>query len=109
MVALKSLKDPQDLSQFQQEAKLLQSLSFPFVVQYLGIYIQPETNDVFLVMEYMSQGSLNLFLQTHEVNQVDLMTMAVQAAAGMQFLESKKIIHRWFNTIHQNLSIGTLH
>lgn len=95
-VALKSLKDEAQIREFVREASILKSLSFPQIVQYLGLWKHPEQKTIYIVMEYMSHGSLDRFLQMQkgELGLRELLIMCKDAAAGMNFLESKKIIHR---------------
>jgi len=93
-VALKKLKGA-DQESFTNEAKMLQKLSHPAVVQYLGIYNGADGSQ-YIVMEYLALGSLPQLLRQEEKNLdiMDLVAMAKQAAAGMYHLEASRIIHR---------------
>lgn len=54
--------------------------------------------DTFLVMEYLSKGSLWDFLRTTEIRgkltELDLLNMCAHVAAGLHYLEDRNIVHR---------------
>jgi len=62
---------------------------------YEGVFIDSYKN-VYIVMEFISLGSLNTFLQKEgsKLTILDLVGMAQQAASGMTHLETSRIIHR---------------
>lgn len=47
-------------------------------------------------MEYVEKGSLLELLQTyqHQLSYIDLLQFAIDAANGMHYLETNKIVHR---------------
>ncbi len=58
-----------------------------------GLY--KESDSLFLVMEILSLGSLDKFLEDNEgdINVDDLKMMCVHIARGMNYLHSKNILH----------------
>jgi len=82
-------------SSFLNEAALLEKLSHPNVVKYFGIHTTI-TGEQYIVMEYLPLGSLNdlLMKQKQNISNDQLIDMARQAATGMVYLESSKVIHR---------------
>lgn len=56
-VALKQVKDGNNVSQVSKEIQVFQLLNHPHVVKMFGIYNDPEKG-MFIVMEFMDQGSL---------------------------------------------------
>ena len=102
-VVLKKLKS--QFQQFIQESSILQKLIHPNIVQFLGIYNSP-TNEQYIVMEYLSKGSLDQVLTIGKglIQIKDLISFSIQAATGMEYLESKKIIHR--DLALRNLLVG---
>lgn len=94
-VALKQLKDENDIQGFLNEATLLQNINHPSIVRYLGFY-ETDNGQKYIVMEYLPLGSLDLVIRRNKYSlTVDhLVNMAKQAAAGMNELASQNIIHR---------------
>lgn len=92
-VALKKLNDPERVKEFLAEAKLLQSLRHPNIVQFFGIYMDGETP--LLVMEFMNKGSLQNLLQIQgdKLTPKQLEQAVIDTLKGMAFLESKNVIH----------------
>ena len=91
---MKKLKKDDQAAEFLQEATLLSNLNHPNIVRFLGIYNSEA--DYYIVTEFCSRGSLNFLLQQHVENldAVDLMKIVLQAAAGMEYLEERNIVHR---------------
>lgn len=75
-VALKKLTD--NSGSIDNEIKVLKGLNHANIVRYFGVHVS-SANETFIVMEYMSLGSLNSFLQrkkgTGEVKPVHLIDM----------------------------------
>mmetsp|Transcript_13854 Transcript_13854/g.19241 ORF Transcript_13854/g.19241 Transcript_13854/m.19241 type:complete len:752 (-) Transcript_13854:300-2555(-) len=93
-VALKKLKSREQLQEFAQEAKVLLSLNHPNIVRCLGIHTS-SSGDQYIVMEYLSSGSLDNVLRREPNLQIgDLLIMAKHAAAGMLYLEQQHFVHR---------------
>ncbi len=95
-VALKKLKDATQLNSFTEESFVLQSLSHPCIVQYLGLYEDLNSGDKYIVTEYLAEGSLENWIRAKRASLkiLDLIVLARDAAAGLQYLEKRGIIHR---------------
>jgi len=94
IVALKQLKDNSKTKELIEEAKVLQKLRHPNIIQFFGIYYENEIP--LLVMEFMDKGSLLDLLQIRkdDFSPNDLKKMAQDTLNGMIYLESKNIVHR---------------
>ncbi|XP_054727303.1 tyrosine-protein kinase hopscotch [Anastrepha obliqua] len=93
-VAVKSLKtgptaNPKD---FLREIKIMQSLNHPNVVKIKYSVNEP----ISIIMEYVSGGSFHVYLRSQRPNLTNerLLRFASDIAKGMDYLASKKIIHR---------------
>ncbi len=69
-------------------------LNHPNIVKYLGVF--SKDNDLYLTMEYLSEGSLKdlLVSSKKDLRVVDIIGMCEQTAAAMRYLEDMKVIHR---------------
>eukprot|EP01117_Protostelium_nocturnum_P021044 TRINITY_DN998_c0_g1_i1.p1 TRINITY_DN998_c0_g1~~TRINITY_DN998_c0_g1_i1.p1 ORF type:complete len:565 (+),score=180.36 TRINITY_DN998_c0_g1_i1:173-1867(+) len=96
-VALKSVKHLGDERAFVNEVGLLAKLNHPNVVRALGIY-KDEAGKSYLVMEFLTKGSLYNYLRQPHIKEsltcLDLVNMSLHLAAGMKYLEQQNIIHR---------------
>ncbi len=90
-VAVKKLNTV-DSKTLLEEAKILYLLRSPYIVQFLGLYKKGEEWN--LVTEYLPKGSLENFLLKKTRPLDMLMNMLITGAQGMEYLASKKIIHR---------------
>ena len=104
-VAIKKLKDTSQkatLEAFEKEIKFMSRLSHKNVIQLLAVCLK---GTPFIVMEYMEEGDLNQFLKKRQFSSArsdysntldmrDLMDISNQIASGMEYLASKKFIHR---------------
>ena len=104
-VAIKKLKDTSQkatLEAFQKEIKFMSRLSHKNVIRLLAVCLK---GTPFIIMEYMEEGDLNQYLKKHQFsttpsgysNALDmqsLMDVSTQIASGMEYLASKKFIHR---------------
>jgi len=99
-VALKKLKDTSPDSavskEFENEMTILIKLNHPNIVRFLGLF--HTDSDLYMVMEYLSKGSLLDFLSIDETKRIlvlnDLLHMTTDIAAGMGYLASQNIVHR---------------
>lgn len=75
-VALKKLRDMESLEDFQREATMLQSLTHPNIVQFLGLFTDTNQN-TYIVTEYLAKGSLDSLLRKEKqhLTTVDLLGM----------------------------------
>ncbi|KAG2461125.1 LCK kinase, partial [Polypterus senegalus] len=79
---------------FLEEANLMKNLQHPKLVRLYAVVTQ---EPIFIVTEFMANGSLVDFLKTSEGSKLTiniLIDMASQIAEGMAFIEAKNYIHR---------------
>ncbi|KAF4532664.1 hypothetical protein B566_EDAN002899 [Ephemera danica] len=95
-VAVKRLKDGSEAAQkFLAEASLMTSMRHENLVQMLGLVMN--NKHICLVTEYMSKGSLVDYLRSRgrqHVTKKDQINFAYGTSAGMEYLESRKVVHR---------------
>ncbi|XP_063305002.1 tyrosine-protein kinase Fes/Fps [Pelobates fuscus] len=96
-VAVKTCKEtlPPDLKdKFLQEARILKQYSHPNIVKLIGVCTQKQP--IYIVMELVQGGDFLTFLRNDcpKLKVKDLIRMVENAAAGMEYLESKHCIHR---------------
>ena len=93
-----SISDLQDtsLQDFLVEIKLMSALQNDHIVQFLGVVIAPNRNKLYLVTELMHLGNLRDVLDRKGENLPwNLrLKLAKDAAKGMSYLHSRKLIHR---------------
>src|SRR5262249_4283915 len=115
-VALKSLKDDSAVREFEQEAEVLRSvrvlltplssshihnrssLNHPNVVRFLGLYAsRAPASKTYIVTEFLAFGALPSLLRNNraDITLQHLLSMAVDTAKGMTYLESMSVIHRY--------------
>ncbi|XP_025127543.1 tyrosine-protein kinase Fes/Fps isoform X2 [Bubalus bubalis] len=97
LVAVKSCREtlPPDLkAKFLQEARILKQYSHPNIVRLIGVCTQRQP--IYIVMELVQGGDFLTFLRTEgaRLRVKTLLQMVGDAAAGMEYLESKCCIHR---------------
>jgi len=93
-VAAKKLTS-EDFAEFEKEAIILFHLNHPNVVHFLGRFSDDDGSQ-YLVLEYMSKGSLKDELRKESLNLTnsDLLDMIIESCRGMVFLSSRNVIHR---------------
>ncbi len=84
----------QDMDKFLKEADILKQYDHPNIVRLIGICAEKEP--VYIVMELMPGGAFLNYLRNKGMQQTKkkLCQMCVDAACGMEYLESKNCIHR---------------
>jgi len=104
-VALKHMRLAGHYQELEREASMLQSLNHPNIVRFFGVYID-QAGEYYLVMEYISRGSLDLLLQREKkkISEIDLLFMAKDAVSGLLYLHEMKVIHR--DLALRNLLVG---
>ncbi|XP_029025338.1 tyrosine-protein kinase Fer isoform X2 [Betta splendens] len=96
-VAIKTCKEdlPPELKiRFLSEARILKQYDHPNIVKLIGVCTQRQP--IYIVMELVPGGDFLSFLRKKkdELKTKQLIRFAVDAAAGMAYLESKNCIHR---------------
>uniref|UniRef100_A0A6B2LBN8 Protein kinase domain-containing protein n=1 Tax=Arcella intermedia TaxID=1963864 RepID=A0A6B2LBN8_9EUKA len=91
-----SLKDME--KSLLEEAGLMVKLRHPHIVLFMGAGIKMP--DLFIVTEFMANGSVRELLDKKEVllEPEHIKKMCIEACKGMAFLHSRKIIHRDLKT-----------
>ncbi|THD27962.1 Tyrosine-protein kinase [Fasciola hepatica] len=80
-----------------EEAKLMQRLNHPRIVQLLAVCTTPIDQPPYLVTELMENGSLKNYLRSLRFDQlqfVQLIQMMIWISEGMVYLERQNFIHR---------------
>ncbi|XP_061102857.1 tyrosine-protein kinase Fes/Fps [Conger conger] len=104
-VAVKSCRDnlPTELkNRFLMEARILKQYDHPNIVKLIGVCTQKQP--IYIVMELVQGGDFLSYLrsESHSLKAKLLLKMAENVASGMEYLESKKCIHR-FEASHYSL------
>jgi len=90
---------------FLAEGRILKQYNHPNIVQLIGICVHKQP--VMIVMELVEGGALINYLRSNanrvKLNLLSLMKMCIDAASGMEYLESKNCIHRYFFDIENKL------
>lgn len=123
LVAIKTLKDVSNVQQwgeFQKEATVLTELQHPNMVCLLGVVTQEQP--VCMLFEFLPQGDLHEFLimrSPHSdvgcssdedgtvkssLDHGDFLHMAIQVAAGMEYLSSHSFVHK--DLAARNILVG---
>ena len=90
--------------QFFEEADILSGLSHANIIQLLGIVIDQANNDL-IILDFISEGSLDKFLKESPVPMAKLVRFAQEIASGLAYLDSLRIVHNnlaWYVLIRFN-------
>ena len=80
---------------FEQECHLLSAIKHPHIVQYLGMYHDPESKMPVLLMELMDQSLTQFLAQSHEPLPYHTeVNLSHDIALALSYLHSNGIIHR---------------
>ncbi|XP_028647233.1 tyrosine-protein kinase Fes/Fps [Erpetoichthys calabaricus] len=96
-VAVKTCREnlaPDLKNKFLMEARILKQYDHPNIVKLIGVCTQKQP--IYIVMELVQGGDFLTYLRSdgQRLKVKELIKMADHAAAGMEYLESKKCIHR---------------
>ncbi|CAF1065945.1 unnamed protein product, partial [Didymodactylos carnosus] len=108
IVAVKTLKETMNVTDFIDEACVMKEMKHPNLVQLLGVVtLEPP---YYIITEFMPYGCLLDYLKKHprsELTSTVLMYMAGQIGSGMTYLEQKNFIHR--DLAARNCLVGENH
>ncbi|XP_031474017.1 serine/threonine/tyrosine-protein kinase HT1-like isoform X2 [Nymphaea colorata] len=82
-------------SQFNSEVALLSRLRHPNVIEFIAAYRKPPVYCI--ITEYMSQGTLRMYLHKKEPYSLSnkmILKFALDISRGMQYLHAQGIVHR---------------
>ena len=79
----------------EKEMSILNSLQHPNIVRLIGL--RKYKGELYMIMEFMNGGNLLEYIRKYEASlkENDLLDMAQQIALGMEYLEEKKVIHKF--------------
>ncbi|PNI25130.1 MATK isoform 10, partial [Pan troglodytes] len=93
-VAVKNIKCDVTAQAFLDETAVMTKMQHENLVRLLGVILH---QGLYIVMEHVSKGNLVNFLRTRGralVNTAQLLQFSLHVAEGMEYLESKKLVHR---------------
>ena len=93
---------------FDEEFQILNQICHPNIVQYLGIYYDPETNAPVLLMELMDE-SLTHFLESSpgDIPYYIQVNLSYDIAQALAFLHANGIIHRELSSKNVLVLVGS--
>ncbi|XP_017266254.1 tyrosine-protein kinase JAK2a isoform X2 [Kryptolebias marmoratus] len=98
VVAVKKLQQStaEHLRDFEREIEILKSLHHENIVKYKGVCYSPGRKNLRLIMEYLPFGSLKEYLNKNKkhIDSKRLLHYASQICKGMDYLGTKRYIHR---------------
>uniref|UniRef100_A0A7N6B838 Tyrosine-protein kinase n=1 Tax=Anabas testudineus TaxID=64144 RepID=A0A7N6B838_ANATE len=98
VVAVKKLQHStaEHIRDFEREIEILKSLQHENIVKYKGVCYSAGRRNLRLIMEYLPFGSLRDYLMKNRerIDHKKLVHYTSQIAKGMEYLSSKRYIHR---------------
>eukprot|EP00064_Thunnus_orientalis_P015834 superscaffoldBa00003015_g15894 len=98
VVAVKKLQHStaEHIRDFEREIEILKSLQHENIVKYKGVCYSAGRRNLRLIMEYLPFGSLRDYLMKNKerIDHKKLMHYTSQICKGMEYLSSKRYIHR---------------
>lgn len=84
------------LAKFEKECHLLSNLRHPYIVQFLGVYIEKASGTPVIVMEYLPKSLSNLVKEKPNIPRYLQISILYNVALGLAFLHghTPPIIHR---------------
>lgn len=76
---------------FAREVAIMSHLRSPYIIQFYGACLV--SNRACIVMEYMMQGSLYDYLDTHQLSAVQQQKIALNIARGLHYFHKKGMVH----------------
>lgn len=81
------------------EVRILASLEHPNIIQYKEAFIEKDTKNLCIVMEYADGGDLHQVVKEakqsrKQIPEEDIWKYLIQMLAGIKFLHEMKICHR---------------
>lgn len=84
----------EDLIRFQREARVASNIDHPNVVKIYDFGLDQESNQPYLVMEYLTGETLRRWLSENRPDSFLIMSIVEQIAAGMAAVHKAGIVHR---------------
>ena len=80
---------------WKKEISILSGLQHANIVRFIGL--KKYKGELYMIMEFMNGGDLLQYIRKYEASlkENDLLDMTQQIALGMEYLEEKKIIHKF--------------
>ena len=90
-------KDPSQINTNINEIEILKQLNFPHLIRYYKSFVHK--NKLCIIMEYADGGDLYSKIKLHAqqnrlIPENDIWNLFIQLCYGLEYLHSKKIIHR---------------
>ncbi|PRP85913.1 putative LRR receptor-like serine/threonine-protein kinase [Planoprotostelium fungivorum] len=95
-VALKGIREKDNLIKFKEEIRLLHKLNHPNVVRLWGLH--DNGSQIFMVLQWAELGSLDQLFRkaswSDRLSNVDLVCMVHDVCKGLMYLQNRHILHR---------------
>ncbi|XP_071955934.1 serine/threonine-protein kinase ULK3-like [Antedon mediterranea] len=94
VVAVKTFKDSSKYAAVQNEIDALNIAAHKNVVQLKGHYIDNETNEICMVMEFCPQNNIEHFIENNPSHRVPRVGFLQDIASGIAYIHGRNIVHR---------------